>query len=162
MTISTKPALRLGAMSTGLFFLTASILALQLVEMRLLSFMLWHHLAYAVISVVLLGLGAGGAICAARSEWVIARAATLVPAAAALTGVTALLAFGVLTRIELDTFGLTKGQLTVLLLYYGILVIPYFFAGVALSLIFTTQIERIGFFTAWISSGPRQAAICSI
>ena len=144
MTTSAKPVSRLGATCAGLFFLTASILALQLIEMRLLSFMLWHHLAYAVISVVLLGLGAGGAICAARSEWALARAATLVPASAALTGVTALLAFGALTRIELDTFGLTEGQLAVLLLYYAILVVPYFFAGVALSLIFTTQIERIG------------------
>jgi hypothetical protein len=144
VTTSAKPVSRLVATSAGLFFLTASILALQLIEMRLLSFMLWHHLAYAVISVVLLGLGAGGAICAARSEWAIARAATIVPAAAALTGVTALAAFGVLTRIELDTFGLTEGQLAVLLLYYAILVVPYFFGGVALSLIFTTQIESIG------------------
>jgi hypothetical protein len=130
-------------MSAGLFLLTASILALQLIEMRLLSFMLWHHLAYAVISVVLLGLGAGGAICAARSEWALTRAAIIVPTAATLTGVTALAAFAVLTRIELDTFGLTEGQLLVLLLYYAILVVPYFFGGVALSLIFTTQIEKI-------------------
>jgi hypothetical protein len=96
--------------------------------------------------VVLLGLGAGGAICAARSEWTLARAATIVPAAASLTGVTALAAFSILTRIELDTFGLTEGQLAVLLFYYAILVVPYFFGGVALSLIFTTQIERIGIF----------------
>jgi hypothetical protein len=67
-----------------------------------------------------------------------------VPAAAALTGLCALAAFAVLTRIELDTFGLTEGQLAVLLLYYAVLVVPYFFAGVALSLIFTTQIEQIG------------------
>jgi len=106
--------------------------------------MLWHHLAYAVISVVLLGLGAGGAICAARSEWTVQRASTIVPAAAALTGVTSLAAFGILTRVELDTFGLTEGQLVVLLLYYAVLVVPFFFGGVALSLIFTTRIDKIG------------------
>src|SRR6185503_5122882 len=144
VTTSTKPESRLRATSAGLFLLTASILALQLIEMRLLSFMLWHHLAYAVISVVLLGLGAGGAICAARSEWTVQRASTIVPAAAALTGVTSLAAFGILTRVELDTFGLTEGQLVVLLLYYAVLVVPFFFGGVALSLIFTTQIDKIG------------------
>ena len=139
-----RSAARFSAMSMGLFLLTAAILALQLIEMRLLSFMLWHHLAYAVISVVLLGLGAGGAFCAARSEWLIGRAASIVPIAATLTGASSLVAFAALTRMELDTFGLTEGQIFTLLLYYAILVVPFFFAGVALSLIFTTQIERIG------------------
>ena len=42
---------------TGVFLLTAAVLCIELLQMRLLSFMLWHHLAYMVISTALLGLG---------------------------------------------------------------------------------------------------------
>src|SRR5437867_1942659 len=112
----------------GLFLLTAAVLAMQLLEMRLLSFMLWHHLAYMVISVVLLGLGAGGAVTAARSNWMLAHEAGVVAGSAALTGVTTLAAFAVLTSAELDTFQLTQGQFLSLLLYYAALVVPYCFA----------------------------------
>jgi len=128
----------------GVFCLTASVLSLQLIEMRLLSFMLWHHLAYMVISVVLLGLGAAGAVTAARSEWTLKHHAVLASASAGMTGLTTLAAFALVTRVELDTFQLTQGQIVTLLLYYGLLVVPYFFAGVSLSLVFTTGIQRIG------------------
>jgi hypothetical protein len=128
----------------GLFLLTASILALQLLEMRLLSYMLWHHLAYVVISVVLLGLGAGGAIVAVLPRWMLPRSATLIALSASLTGLATIGAFAVLTRVELDTFSLSHSRLFSLVLYYAALVVPYLFAGMALALIFTVGIGRIG------------------
>jgi spermidine synthase len=129
---------------SGLFLLTAAVLTMQLLEMRLLSFMLWHHLAYMVISVVLLGFGAGGAVTAALSGWVVRHHAGLASGSAAMTGVTTLAGFALLTRTELDTFELTGSQILSLLVYYAVLIVPYFFAGVCLSLIFTAGVQRIG------------------
>jgi SAM-dependent methyltransferase len=117
---------------------------MQLLEMRLLSFMLWHHLAYMVISMVLLGLGASGAVTAAKSEWFLKAPARVASTCAALAGVATLAAFAITTRIELDTFELTGGRILTLLFYYGLLVVPYFFAGVSLSLVFATGVDRIG------------------
>ncbi len=128
----------------GVFCLTSAVLSMQLLEMRLLSFMLWHHLAYMVISMVLLGLGASGAVTAAKSEWFLKRHASMASTCAALAGLTTLAAFAITTRIELDTFELTGGRIVTLLFYYGLLVVPYFFAGVSLSLVFATGVERIG------------------
>ena len=131
----------------GLFFLTASVLSLELLQMRILSFMLWHHLTYMVISVVLLGLGAGGAFLAVRSDKILARWDWWLAGsagAAGAAGVTTVVAFVVLSRLELDTFQLTKGQYSVLAAYYAILVTLCFFAGLALAILFTRGIRQIG------------------
>ena len=128
----------------GLFFLTASVLSLELLQMRILSFMLWHHLAYMVISVVLLGLGAGGAFLAIRSERILARWDWWLVGSASAAGVTTVVAFVVLSRLELDTFQLTKSQYASLSAYYAILVVPYFFAGLTLAILFTRGIQQIG------------------
>ena len=128
----------------GLFFLTASVLSLELLQMRILSFMLWHHLTYMVISVVLLGLGAGGAFLAVRSDKILARWDWWLAGSAGAAGVTTVVAFVVLSRLELDTFQLTKGQYSVLAAYYAILVTLCFFAGLALAILFTRGIRQIG------------------
>ena len=130
--------------SLGLFLLTASVLSLELLQMRILSFMLWHHLAFMVISVVLLGLGAGGALLAVRTDQILARWDWWLAGSAGAAGVTTLAAFVLLSRLELDTFQLTKSQYVTLAAYYAILVVPYFFAGLALAILFTRGIQQIG------------------
>ena len=135
---------RFFVLGCGIFCLTTSVLSMQLLEMRLLSFMLWHHLAYMIISMVLLGLGASGAVTAARSDWFLKSPGAVASTSAALAGLTTLAAFAITTRIELDTFELTGGRIVTLLFYYALLVVPYFFAGVSLSLVFATGADRIG------------------
>ena len=51
---------------TGTAIRSAAILALELVLVRLLSFALSYHFAYATIATALLGMGAGGALVALR------------------------------------------------------------------------------------------------
>ena len=48
-------------------FSSAAVIGLELVLMRQLSIRFWHHLAYMVISVALLGFGASGALLAVAS-----------------------------------------------------------------------------------------------
>ena len=53
----------------ALSLLSASVLLLQLVQTRLFSVMLWHHLTDLVVTFTLLGFAAGGAILACRRTW---------------------------------------------------------------------------------------------
>ena len=92
---------------TGVFLLTAAVLCIELLQMRLLSFMLWHHLAYMVISTALLGLGAGGALLAARTERILPRWEAWLAASASAAGVSTVAAFALAARVRLDTFDLS-------------------------------------------------------
>jgi hypothetical protein len=129
---------------SGLLVLTASGIALELLQMRLLSFMLWHHLAYMVISMVLLGLGAGGVWLSLRAERILARAELWLTLSTGLAGVTTVAAFAVLARLHLDTFQLSGSQVATLALHYAVLLVPYLLVGLALGILFTRGIARIG------------------
>ena len=55
------PTLRL---HLALILLSAALIAFQLEQMQLLALVQWHHFAYLIISVALLGFGAGGTFIA--------------------------------------------------------------------------------------------------
>ncbi|MGH7356001.1 MAG: hypothetical protein ACRELS_15655, partial [Candidatus Rokuibacteriota bacterium] len=76
------------AHALALFLTTTAVLGLELLQMRLLSFMLWHHLAYMVISMALLGLGAGGVWLSVRRARILAHADAWLVASVSLAGVT--------------------------------------------------------------------------
>jgi hypothetical protein len=127
-------------LSAGIFVLSAAVIFLELLSMRLLSFMLWHHLAYMVLSVAMLGFGASGAWLSASR--VRRDPMTLVTWSASLFALTCLLGFAVLTRIRLDTFELGAMKLAKLGVYYAVLLVPYFFAGSCLAVIFRAWPRR--------------------
>ena len=53
----------------GVAAVSAAVLLLQLVQTRVFSVMLWHHLTYLVVTFTLLGFAAGGAFLACRPSW---------------------------------------------------------------------------------------------
>lgn len=55
-----------GAFLAGLLALSAAILLLSIGQVRVLSFSLWHHVTYLVVTVTLLGFAAGGSYAALR------------------------------------------------------------------------------------------------
>jgi len=128
----------------GIFLLSASVLCTELLQMRLLSYMLWHHLAYMVISMALLGLSAGGVMLAVFHKRILAKWQFWLPLFTALSGLLTILTFSLLTRLSLDTFTLDLSNLLFLLLYYALLAIPFAVAGLSLSIAFTVGIHSIG------------------
>jgi spermidine synthase len=118
----------------GLFLTSASVVCLELTAMRILSFMLWHHVAYTVIAVAILGLGAGAAIVSALLSRRPAGsvAAPWPPALGAAGGF--VLAFALVTRVRTDTFTLDATNLAGLALDYALLVLPFALAGSAVAL----------------------------
>ncbi|MGH7276066.1 MAG: hypothetical protein ACREIY_03430, partial [Candidatus Rokuibacteriota bacterium] len=96
------------------------------------------------ISMALLGLGAGGVWLSVRRARILAHADAWLVASVSLAGVTTVLAFAVLARVELDTFRLSWWDLVRLALAYAALAVPYLLAGLALGIVFTRGIARIG------------------
>lgn len=121
---------------TGIFLISAAILALQLLQTRLFSFTLWHHLAYMVITIGLMGMSASGTYLTMRRKK-IEQPWRFLALSSLLFSITTFISLAVVTRIPLDTYMVDKArQLSYIFLYYMVLILPYFFAGIVISFVF--------------------------
>ncbi|AHF00231.1 spermidine synthase family protein [Thioalkalivibrio paradoxus] len=137
---------------------SAAVIAFQLVVMQLLAVSQWHHFAYMVISTALLGFGAAGTALVLLREPLQRHYATALPllygASAVTMAATAWLSgvFG-----DFDTFLLffDPGQVGLLLFLYLVYALPFFFAGLAITLVFYREVARIGslYFANMVGSG---------
>ena len=143
----------------GVFCLALSVIVLQIALTRVFAIMLWHHLTYMVVSIAMLGFGAAGSILTAR------RAAggptdSPLPAIAkysAWYGLSIIAALFTLRFIEVDCFRLweDKVNLLSLVLLYGVVTLPFLFAGLALGLVLTCFVRHVDrlYFTDLVGSG---------
>ena len=70
----------------------AAVLLLELVQTRIFSVMLWHHLTYLVVTFTLLGFAAGGTVLACRPRWLQGDVRPRLAWASTLFGVTVIVA----------------------------------------------------------------------
>lgn len=121
----------------GIVLLSAATLAVQVLQTRLFSVMLWHHLTYMVVTITLLGFAAGGSLLAVAPR--LARIGgdprVAVSLCCSLFALTLLLAFALLAQAPLDTLDIEKDRSKYfwLFLRYGYLVVPFVFAGLAVA-----------------------------
>ncbi len=87
----------------GVALVSAAVLLLQLVQTRVFSVMLWHHLTYLVVTFTLLGFAAGGAALACRPRWLQGDVSGRLARAAALFGLAVLAAYAIMTRFPPST-----------------------------------------------------------
>ena len=134
----------------ALLLLSAAVLAYQIALMRAFSISLWHHFAYMVISIALLGFGASGTFLALwrRREQ---QTAAAFAAFAALFALSLPVCFAVAQRIPFNPFLLLwePRQLLGLSLYYLVLFVPFFLAATAIGLLLlerARQAPRVYFF----------------
>lgn len=114
-----------------LFFTSASVLAYEILLMRLLSISLWYHFAFMVISLALLGFGASGSflfllsrrVYAAMDAWLV-----LLAGAAALSFP---LAFSLAKGIGLDPLQLVwqNTEWVKMFATYLVMAIPFLLSG---------------------------------
>ncbi len=119
--------------------LSAATLGYEILLMRLFSVIQWHHFAYMMISVALLGYGAAGTVIALARGVLLARYAQAFVAGAAAFGIFALTSFLLAQGVEFNPLELAwdPRQLLRLLVIYVLLFVPFFFAAFALCLTFT-------------------------
>jgi hypothetical protein len=135
-----------GPVSAGLFLVSAVALGWQLALMRVLSIGQWHHFAYLVISLAVLGFGAGGTVCALIREWVRGAERAAFGRAVFLFSAALPVVYGLSQQIPFETFELVTQprQWLRLMLLYVVLATPFLIASVCVGLGFLIQPDRIG------------------
>ncbi len=153
---------------SSLLLLSATLIGFQLVLMQLLSIAQWHHFAYMVISVALLGFGASGTAIALARGWFLKWFDLLVPAAmlaggAAMPAVTAL-SLSDLARFDSYVLLAEPGQVSSLLLTYLLLFLPFFFGALAVGLILVKHAKEAGrfYFANLVGSGLGAIAVLAL
>ncbi len=116
---------------------SAAALAYEILLMRLFSINLWHHFAYMIISLALLGWGASGALLSLVPGAVQPRRfAPLFCASASLFGLTAVGSFVLAQRVPFNPLELLWDPRQPLHLFavYLLLLLPFLFAGLCICL----------------------------
>ncbi len=143
----------------ALALLSSGIIAFQLALMQILSISQWSHFAYMVISVAMLGFGASGTALAILKKQLIKRIEYLLPALFIITGISIALIMLFGTRIfgGFDSYliFLEKGHYYKLALSYTAIFVPFFTGALAIGLIYTHYVSKIGklYFADLLGSG---------
>jgi spermidine synthase len=130
----------------GVFLLSAGILLLELALTRVLSVALWYHFSFLIVSIALLGFGAAGVTLALWphriQEWRLDKALGCL---ALSFGLTSIGCFWLMQRIPFDPFSLLAAPVQFVLMpaYYLAAATPFYFGGLAVSLLLSRSSNDI-------------------
>ncbi len=132
----------------GIFFLTCGTLVFEISLIRIFSVAQWYHFAFLVVSIAMLGLGAAGSFLTFFPEWQRRISSNHLSNLAFFFTISVVSAYAITNHIPFDQrrIALDLFQFVYLLLYYCLLAIPPFFAGLILSSLYTKYSQRIGKF----------------
>ena len=130
---------------------SAGAIGYELLLMRVLSIVQWHHFAYMIISLALLGYGASGTCIAIFKSRLEARFEAAFAASALLFSITMVACFALGQRVPFNALEVVwdARQFLNLSLIYLVFFVPFFFAASCIGLAFTCRrrdISRIYFF----------------
>ncbi|MGB5449888.1 MAG: hypothetical protein WBM80_13260, partial [Woeseiaceae bacterium] len=131
--------------------ISAGAIGYELLLMRALSIVQWHHFAYMIISLALLGYGASGTFIALLKPQLVARFEAAFSISALLFSITMVLCFALGQRVPFNALEMVwdSRQFAYLSLLYLVFFVPFFFAACCIGLAFTCRrmdISRIYFF----------------
>jgi hypothetical protein len=150
----------------ALGLLSGAVIAFQLALMQILSITQWHHFAYMIISVALLGFGAAGTCLALFRTALTERFDRAFPLLMFLCG--AAMAAGVglsqASAIRFDSYLLFTGAFHAgrLMATYAVFFIPFFLAALAIGLAFTKYSDRIGVLYFWNLAGSGMGGLLAL
>lgn len=137
------------ALLHAIALVSAATLAVQVLETRLFSVMLWHHLTYMVVTVTLLGFGAAGSLLALvpRLARIGGDARTAVSFCCSAFALSLVAVFAIVCHTPLNTLDIEeqRAKYFFLFLHYAYLVVPFLFAGLAVAIAlsgFSTGVHR--------------------
>lgn len=127
-------------------FITAAVISYEILLMRLFSIIQWHHFAYMIISIALLGFGASGTFIYVTRRWLIKRFPIAYILNAVLFGLFSQFSFFVAEHIRFNPLEIVWNgyEFFYLLTLYLILAVPFFCAANCIGLAFTAFKNMIG------------------
>lgn len=141
----------------ALGLLSSAIIAFQIALMNAFSLIQWDHFASMMISLALLGFGAGGTVLTLFRKWLTDRQAVIIPFLMFLSAFSMALVFPLSQTegIRFDSYLLMTGGehifrfvMTAILLF-----LPLFFGGLAIGMLFTVRVKSIGTLYAFNMAG---------
>ena len=126
--------------------LAASLLGFEVSLMRVLLVAGWHHFAFLLISVALLGFGASGTALYLSRRWVCRHAAPALVGLALATAATMPICTGLAQHVAIEMSlapALLGGVIGRWLLYWALLTVPFFLGAAALGLALMTCGGRV-------------------
>jgi spermidine synthase len=128
--------------------ISAAALAYEILLMRLFSIIQWHHFAYMMISLALLGYGASGTFLALSRQWLKGRFRAAYLVNAVLFGISAVVCFLLAQAVPFNALEVLwdPQQPLWLMLIFLLLFIPFFCAANCICLTFSefsTQLHRV-------------------
>ncbi len=131
--------------------ISAAAIAYEILLMRMLSIVQWHHFAYMIISLALLGYGASGAFIALNRRLLEPRFEFVFSISALLFSVAMVVCFVVGQRVPFNALEIVWNpwQFFNLAITYLVFFVPFFFAACCTGLALTCRrsyISRIYFF----------------
>jgi SAM-dependent methyltransferase len=135
----------------ALLLVSASVLSYQIILVRAFSIGQWHHFAYMVISIALLGFGASGTLLAALHRRRTDTATSLHGSQAHWFAISAIsfavvlpVSFWLTQRVPFEAFRIfwEARQILYLGCYYLLLSVPFFVAATAIGLALTSESEN--------------------
>ena len=141
--------------------ISAATVAYEILLMRLFSIIQWHHYAYFVISLALLGFGASGTYLSLAQGWLQSRFETAFAGSAALFGVFALASFSLAQWVPFNPLALAWDpiQFLYISLIYLILTVPFFCAGLCIGLALRFNHQRLSRIYAFDLAGAGFGAL---
>ncbi len=143
----------------SLILISVAIIAYQLNIMQIFSIMQWYHFAYMVIAVALMGFGTAGTFLAIFRQYLLKKFECILPWIMLLSGISmsAVIALAQLPVFRFDSYLLFSNSSHIFKLIgtYLLFIIPFFFAALAIGLIFIRYVELIGklYFANLLGSG---------
>ena len=131
--------------------ISAAAIAYEILLMRMLSIVQWHHFAYMIISLALLGYGASGTFIATAKRLLQPRFEFFFSLSSLLFSVTMVACFVFGQRVPFNALEIVWNprQYFYLAVTYLVFFVPFFFAACCIGLAFTCRqscISRIYFF----------------
>ena len=134
---------------SGIFLVSLSILIYELTLTRVFSIIQWNYLAFMIISIAFLGYGASGTFLTITPSLTRKRNSQqlsgLLSRFSLAYGLSILVSIFLITRIPFDLYRLNadRYQLLYLVLYYLAVALPFFFAGICISLAISQLPEKV-------------------
>ena len=133
----------------GIFFFSTSVLLFELSLMRVFSILQWNYLAFMIISIAFLGYGSSGTFLSVFSS-ILKRAEgknlyKYLLFFSLLFSLGSLFSIFVISKVPFDLYRIItdRYQLLYLVIYYLAIAIPFFFAGICISLAISKLPEKV-------------------
>jgi hypothetical protein len=137
-----RPRLGGVGVSVGVFLVSAAVLALQVLQTRILSVQMWHHHSYMVVTMTLLGFAAAGSVATVLPGLMRGSVRARLAWCGVLFGLSTVGGSLLLGRTADAAAEMTaQGSYVALSVFYSYLLIPYFFAGLVITIALSSARE---------------------